>query len=345
MDPKIIFLSVVTAITSFFQPPSFISPFADSVDLDSVVKSKVESKISDNQILDYTKSKTLTSLKNIPRYLVYNSDNNHVYAAKNEKESFSPASFSKLMTAQVAIDLKLDNHLLQVSSKATQKEPTVLGLKVTEQLPLSELLRAAIATSANDAAYVLAESSISPYGNNLEKFIELMNYKAQKMNMNNTQFANPEGYDDEKQYSTLEDIVTLIQNVQNNYPEIIAAGKSDRQDIKPDKTHGGYYLTNWNGLLGIYPGVDGLKIAYTKKAGYGTIVTARRNGIKVVAIVSGATSIPERDLAAAALLDSAFITEKIPPANVTKAKLQVRYNQWQELINKIRQELKELEQS
>lgn len=345
MNPKIALLTAITAINSFFQSPALVSPLADSVNLDSVMITRIKTHVSSPPTLDYSKSSSINSLKNIPRYLVFNSKNNRVYAAKNEKVSFSPASFTKLMTAQVAIDLKLENHLLQVTKEATQKEPTILGLKDTEQLPLSELIRAAIATSANDAAYVLAESTMLPYGESTSKFIDMMNVKAELLDMNNTHFANPEGYDDDNQYSTLEDIAILIHNVQNNYPEIITAGKSDREDIKPDNTHGGYYITNWNGLLGIYPGVDGLKIAYTGKAGYSTIVTAQRNNIYIVAIVSGANSIPERDLAAATLLDFAYISEKIPPANITRSKLQNRYNQWQELIDKIRQELKELEQT
>jgi D-alanyl-D-alanine carboxypeptidase len=341
---KFTFLSIVTAIVSIFKPIPFITPQVNSVDLTSIIQTKVESRISTPLTLDYSKSLTVNSLKNIPRYLVYNQATGRVYAAKNEKEIFSPASFTKLMTAQIAIDLSLQDHLLQVSKEATQKEPTILGLKATEQLPLSELLRGAIATSANDAAAVLAESTILPYGETTAKFVEIMNHKAKLLNMNQTQFANPEGYDDDNQYSTLEDIAIIIHNVQENYPEILFAGKSDRDDIKPGKTHGGYYLTNWNGLLGIYPGVDGLKIAYTEKAGYSSIVTAERKKVRVVAIVSGANSIPERDLAAAALLDNAFITEKISPANITKAKLQVRYNQWQELINNIREELKRLDE-
>lgn len=343
MKLKLLFLSLVTAITSLFQTKLPPSPLATSVDLSSLLTEKISKQVNSNLQLDYQSAKTPPVLNSIPRYLVYNAKTGQVYAAKGEKETFSPASFTKLMTAQIAIDIKLPDHLLTVSALAINKEPTVLGLKVGEQLPLNDLLRASIATSANDAAAVLAEASISPYGGNLETFIELMNQKAKLLNMGNTRFINPEGYDNENQYSTIEEIAKLVHNAQTNYPEIISAGQSDRDDIKPNPTHGGYYLSNWNGLLGVYPGVNGLKIAYTEKAGYSAIVTCVRNQIEVVAIVSGADSIPERDLAAASLLDAAYIEEKISPVNLTKSRLQPRYNQWDKLIKQVRAELKALE--
>jgi len=119
----------------------------------------------------------------------------------------------------------------------------------------------------------------------------------------------------------------------------IAAGIGDRQDIAKDTTHGRYYLPNWNGLLGIYPGVFGGKIAYTDSAGYSTIVMAERNGIRLAALLTGAKSILERDLAAAALLDAGYIANKIKPVNLTKYPLNLRYQAWGDLARQIRGEL------
>lgn len=319
-----------------------ISPLADTVDNSVILNQNISAKVTSGLHLDYSQSSILPALEKIPHYLVYNSENGKVYAAKGQAVSISPASFTKLMTAQVAIDLALPNQPFLVSSQATQKEPTALGLKPGEQLFLPDLLRAAIATSANDAAAVIAENSIKPYGGSLNTFIEQMNAKAKLLGMTKTGYVNPEGYDEQKQYSTLEDQAKLINNVQQNYPDILYAGKSDREDIHKSPYHGKYYLTNWNGLLGVYPGVDGLKIAYTEKAGYSTIVTATRHGVSVVAILTGANSIPERDLAAAALLDAAYIAEKIAPVNLTKRHLQPRYDVWNRLIQKTRRELEAL---
>lgn len=293
--------------------------------------------------LDFTQAQLVDSLEEIPRYLVYNADTLQVYAAKNYDKSFPPASFTKLLTTQVALDLVSPNQLLTTTASSIDKVPTVLGLKIGEQLTASELVRASIATSANDAASTLAEGTANLFNLRLNNFFDLMNTKASLLGMMNSHFSTPDGLDDDNQYSTLIDVSKLIHNVQKNYPEILSAGSSDRNDIEANDLHGRYYLSNWNGLLGIYPGVDGLKIAYTGDAGHGTIVTAKTNGLSLVVIVSGTDSIPERDLAAASLLDIALINEGYSPVNLTKADLQIRYKQWNDLIKQTREELEALE--
>ena len=157
--------------------------------------------------------------------------------------------------------------------------------------------------------------------------------------MSHSHFVNPDGLDDQNQYSTLEDVARLVNNVQKNYPEILKAAQSDNQDIATSSSHGFYYLPNWNGLLGVYPGVSGLKIAYTEEAGYSTIVTASRENMSVVAIVSGTDSYLERDRAAADLLDAAFMTKGVLPVRVTTNMLNRRYKAWGDLARKIRAEL------
>lgn len=284
---------------------------------------------------DYSKSTTVDSLSDQISYLVYDPKTLRVFAAKNQNQYFSPASFTKLLTAQVALDLFSPDQLFTATKTAVDKEPTVLGLKEGEQLTLSELIRGAISTSANDAAAVIAEGVATHYQQDPSFFSEIMNQKAVLLGMTQSHFHNPEGYDHEGQYSTLEDIARLVQNSQK-YPEIISAGLLDRYDLEATATHEFYYLPNWNGLLNVYPGVNGLKIAYTKLAGYSSIVTCEREGVSVVAILIGADSIPERDLAASALLDAAYLAQKIKPIKLTKNSLQKRYQEWADLSSQIK---------
>jgi D-alanyl-D-alanine carboxypeptidase len=325
-------------------PQNLLNPFSrESLKLETLYP-KLEEKITKKETLQLDKVEEISSLEKTPRYLVYNPDTRIVYASKNQSQKFSPASFTKLLTSQVALDMVSPDTLITATSTSIDKIPTILGLKVGEQLTVKELIRASIVTSANDAAATIAEGIVSNFDLPTEDFIVFMNHKSSLLGMKDSHFANPEGYDDPDQYSTLEDLVLLIDNLEN-YPQVASAAATDRDDLIETSTHGFYYLPNWNGLLGVYPGISGLKIAYTEEAGYGSIVTAQREGVNVVAIVSGADSIPERDLAAAALLDQAFIKEKIKPANITKADLQIRYKQWSDLSVKIRQELDELEKN
>lgn len=338
----VIALSLLASVSLYhylkplFEP--FASPFLSSFIAVRAAEEKLTANISIAPPLNFTSSTEPLVLKDIPHYLVLNSQTQVVHAAKGEKESISPASFTKLMTTSVALDLLPADQLLTTTRISIDKEPTVLGLKAGEQFTVRDLVRASIATSANDAAATLAEGSGKVYGGSLELFISLMNKKAKLLNMENTQYTNPEGYDHPKQKSTLEDTFKLVHNVQRSYPIILSAAASDREDILVSPYHGGYYLSNWNGLLNIYPGVTGLKIAFTDNAGYSTIITATRGGVSLVAIVSGAKSITERDLAAASLLDFAFQKEGLTPVGITRVELQKRYNVWNELITKTKLE-------
>jgi D-alanyl-D-alanine carboxypeptidase len=300
---------------------------------------KISQKISRFN-LDFSKSKELSALEAVPRYVVYNSETRLVYYSKGTGVKMSPASFSKLLSTQVAIDLIPLDKEITVSEGSIDKVPTILGLKSGEIFPASDLLRGAIATSANDSAQALADGAAKISGIFPSEFIYYMNKKAEMLDMVHSHFVNPDGLDDQNQYSTLEDITKLVNNVQKNYPEIVAAGKSDNQDIEQTATHGRYYLPNWNGLLGVYPGVTGLKIAYTEDAGYSTIVTAERDHLSMVAIVSGTGSYLERDRAAADLLDAAFMTKGLPAVRVSTLMLNRHYQVWGDLARKIRSEIK-----
>lgn len=330
---------VVLSLVSKFFNTDLISPFFQGPDQTEKISKKITTPIS----LDITKAKTISSLDRIPRYLVYNSDTGKVYYAKGVDVRMSPASFTKLLSSQVALDLVPTEYVVTATKDSTDKIPTILGLKEGEKISVKDLLRGSIATSANDAAQTLADGSAKAVGISPAEFIYYMNQKAALLGLKNSHFSNTDGLDDQNQYSTLLDLAKIVNNVQKNYPEILEAAKSDNQDIQKTADHGYYYLPNWNGLLGIYPGVDGLKIAYTEEAGYSTIVTAKRNNLSMVAIISGANSYMERDLAAADLLDAGFLAHGLQPVRVNKNNLNIHYKEWGDLARKIQAELKALE--
>lgn len=321
---------------SYLLKPNLISPFFQGPDQTA----KISQKIATPLVLDVSQTKTVSSLDNIPRYLVYDNDTHQVYYAKNAEMRLAPASFTKLLSTQVALDMVPMEFMVTATKSSIDKVPTVLGLKEGEKISVADLLRGAIATSANDAAQTLADGAAKAVGISPTEFIYYMNAKAELLGLNNSHFANPDGLDDQNQYSTLLDLAKLVNNVQKNYPDIMAAAKSDNQDIQKTADHGYYYLPNWNGLLGVYQGVFGLKIAYTEDAGYSTIVIAKREGHTMVALVSGADSYMERDLAAADLLDAGFLAVGLKPLNITTNQLNVHYKVWGDLARKIQAEIK-----
>ena len=334
--PLLVLLGLAFGYLYFENHKPLVSPFAGIFDDGT---GKVSQKVAKPLRLDFAKSIELESLKNIPRYIVYNADTGEVYHAKNSSEFMSPASFTKLLSTQVVLDLVAIDQVITATPESIDKVPTVLGLKTDEKLSVSELLRGAIATSANDAAQTLADGAASFNKLDRKDFTRLMNTKARLIGMSHSQFTNPDGLDDEAQFTTLEDLALLANNVSANYPEISSAAGTDRQDIEKTEDHDRYYLPNWNGLLGVYPGVDGLKIAYTENAGYSTMVTAKAEDKRFVVIVSGADSYLERDRAAADLLDAAHIAEKMSPKKINRWTLSKRYQEWADLANKIKAEL------
>lgn len=340
---SLLFFAVLIIAVIFVLPKIFktdlVSPFFQGPDQTE----KISKKIAEPLHLDVSDTKTISSLESVPRYIVYNQQSKRVYYAKGADVRMSPASFTKLLSAQVALDLVPQEYLITATKDSIDKVPTILGLKEGEKISVADLLRGAIATSANDAAQTLADGAANAVGINATEFIYYMNAKATLLGLKNSHFANPDGLDDQNQYSTLLDIAKIVNNVQTNYPEILEAAASDREDIQKTAEHGFYYLPNWNGLLGVYPGVSGLKIAYTGEAGYSTIVTATRSGYSMVAIVSGADSYLERDLAAADLLDAGFLAVGLEPISINKNQLNLHYKEWGDLARKIQAELKALE--
>ena len=136
---------------------------------------KISSKIDTSLNLDFSSSKQLPSLEKVPRYLVYNANTGKVYYSKQSNQKISPASFTKLLSAQVALDFIPEDKTIIVHPESINKVPTVLGLKPGEVFLVSDILRGAIATSGNDAAQVLADESSRSIGATNQEFLYYMN--------------------------------------------------------------------------------------------------------------------------------------------------------------------------
>ena len=96
-----------------------------------------------------------------------------------------------------------------------------------------------------------------------------------------------------------------------------------------DQNHKQFDLYNWNGLLGVYPGIFGVKIGYTENAQKTTIVASQRDGKKVLVVLLGAPGVLQRDLWASQLLDQGF--EKLAnlsSINITEEELREKYSTW-----------------
>jgi len=69
---------------------------------------------------------------------------------------------------------------------------------------------------------------------------------------------------------------------------------------------GNRYIPNHNGLLGRYPGADGMKTGFTCPAGFNVVASANHSGRRLIVVVLGAPSAKTRNQEAADLFDRGF---------------------------------------
>lgn len=155
--------------------------------------------------------------------LLYNVTDDIVMYAKNSNDKVKIASLTKVMTAIVALENigSLDEYVTITDDdyyNVYKENLTVLGFGVGSRVTYRDLLYGLLFKSGADCAYALANNIA---GSN-ENFVKLMNSKAKELNLNNTYFTNPVGYDEDN-YSTALDVVKLYSYAIKNesFKEII----------------------------------------------------------------------------------------------------------------------------
>ena len=200
-------------------------------------------------------------------------DSGRVLYEQNADAKMLIASTTKIMTALVAVrDGKLSD-TVTVSREAAYTEGSSMYLKEGEELTLETLLYGLMLCSGNDAAVAVAEH----VGGSVQGFVKRMNETAGDLGMEHSSFANPNGLDDEKHYSTARDMAVLACAALEN--ETVLRIASTRSI-----TIGGRTMTNHNKLLSMMDGCLGLKTGYTRAAGRTLVSCAERNGQRLVAV-------------------------------------------------------------
>lgn len=196
--------------------------------------------------------------------------------SRNENEKLFPASTTKILTALVAYDVYKPDQVVTV--KRTIDDGQVMGLVVGEKITVENLLYGMLVYSGNDAAYVLADY----YG--YDKFIDLMNKKAESLKMKNSHFANSNGLDVQSQYSTAFDLSLAARQLLKNpfLAKIVSTKEITISDVDFKYFH---QLTNVNKLLGEIQGLGGLKTGYTEEAGENLVSFYKKNGHQFVIVI------------------------------------------------------------
>ena len=184
---------------------------------------------------------------------------------------------SKIMTALLAIEKSQLDAKVTISKESANTEGATLNLVVGEKYSISDLLAAVILSPANDASNAVAEF----VGGDIEKFTILMNNKAKDLNLKNTNFTNPSGLYDPSQYTTAQDLATLMRFALSNPMFNNIFSFNARTWESGGKTQ---MLVNSNTLFWSYDGVDGGKAGYNDKQQQSAITTATREGTRLICI-------------------------------------------------------------
>jgi D-alanyl-D-alanine carboxypeptidase len=212
-----------------------------------------------------------------------------------------PASLTKLMTAYVALKavksgrITLDAPIV-VSVRASRAPPSKMAFRPGQEVTLDNALKMLMVKSANDVAITIAEG----ISGTVEDFAAEMNQEAARIGMRDSHFVNPNGLHDANHVSSARDMALIGMALLRDFPEMrdlygIGALRIENRIIP---TH--------NGMLGRYPGADGMKTGFTCSSGFNVVSTATRNGRKLMVVVMGSPNAKARTLKAMSLLETAF---------------------------------------
>lgn len=226
-----------------------------------------------------------------------------VLAQEQATASWYPASLTKLMTVYVALDaaragrITLDTPLM-MSPRACRMAPSKMGFKAGAEVTLQNALVMLMVKSANDIAVAIAEG----VSGSVEAFAEDMNRASAALGMHESHWVNPNGLPDSRQVTSARDLAVLGRALFLQFPEYAGLYNIGAMQL------GSRIVPTHNGLLGRYPGADGMKTGFTCPAGFNLVASATHGGQRLIAVVLGAPSAAARTAKAAALLDRAFQT-------------------------------------
>jgi D-alanyl-D-alanine carboxypeptidase (penicillin-binding protein 5/6) len=263
----------------------------------------------------------------IPVSLLVDIGSGQVLEEHDADRRFLPASMTKVMTAYVAFEeiaarrLKFDREFTvrEETSRMWRRRITSLYLQPGTRINTDTLLHGIATVSANDAAVVLAEG----YAGSVPAWAAMMNREAHRLGMTQSSFATPNGWPDGGMTQvTAQDLVTLASALIRRHP-----GLYRHYFGQKSMTYDGVTQQNHDPTLGVVAGADGIKTGRTNEAGYNFLGSAERGGRRLVMVIGGSASGPQRAAASRALLEwgfSAWRTRPLFPAGATIGRARVQ---------------------
>lgn len=268
---------------------------------------------------DDTKDNSINLIENATSGLLMEQSTGKIIFEKNKDKQVAVASMTK-MVAQTIILENIEKgkikwtDIVEVSKNAADMGGSQIYLNTGEKMSVKDLFKGISMASANDAVVAMAE-----YISGSEKeFVKLMNNKVKELGLKNTKFKNSTGLDEDGHYSSAYDMGIIARNLLMH--EEILKFSSVYEDYLREDTENKFWLVNTNKLVRFYNGADGLKTGHTDAAKYCLAATAKKDNMRLIAIVLGEENGKVRNSETMALLDYGFNTKKV---TILKKKNQV----------------------
>ena len=224
---------------------------------------------------------------------------------KNPNEKLPIASMVKIMTSLLTLEavdsgkIKMDD-MVVVSAEAAGMGGSQVFLDANSKHKLSDLIKCIVVASANDASVAVAEY----LGGSEGAFVTLMNKRANELGMTNTHFSNCTGLPAPENFSCAKDVFTMTRELVK-HPQYFNYSRIWLEDYAhPDgrKTT----ITNTNKLVRFYNGCDGGKTGFTSEARFCLSATAKRGGMRIMAVIIGVDNSKVRFAEVSKMLNYAF---------------------------------------
>ncbi|SDG22321.1 D-Ala-D-Ala carboxypeptidase DacF. Serine peptidase. MEROPS family S11 [Fontibacillus panacisegetis] len=244
--------------------------------------------------------------------ILIDADTGTVIFEKKSHEKLPPASITKIMTMLLTMEA-IDKGKLKLTDKVTASEyassmgGSQIFLEPGEQMTVDELLKGVAMASGNDASVALAEKIAGTEKN----FVKMMNDRARQLGLKDTHFENCNGLPVENHYSSAHDIAMISRELLKY--EGITKYTGSYQDYLRKETEKPFWLVNTNKLVRFYSGADGLKTGYTSEAKFCLAATAKRDGLRLIAVVLGEPNTKTRNSEVSAMFDYAFSQYSVQP--------------------------------
>jgi D-alanyl-D-alanine carboxypeptidase (penicillin-binding protein 5/6) len=257
-------------------------------------------------------TEVLTLAENARSAILIDADTGTVIYDKQSHEKLPPASITKIMTMLLTMEA-IDQGRLKLTDKVTASEHassmggSQIFLEVGEEMTVDELLKGVAMASGNDASVALAEK----IAGSEQGFVKLMNDRAKELGLTDTHFANCNGLPIADHYSSAHDIAMMSRELLKH--DGITKYTGSYQDYLRKDSAKPFWLVNTNKLVRFYSGADGLKTGYTAEAKFCLAATAKRDGMRLIAVVLGEPNTKTRNNEVSAMFDYAFSQYALQP--------------------------------